>query len=87
MTTELEKVRTTQLRRVKIYDEVAVVVYESGTDIYVCVGLVGSGLGEAVWQVKRISTSSGVVVKWADGNANFDNLASNLGVVAGLSYS
>ena len=27
-----------------------------------------------VWRIKRISTSSGVIVEWADGNVNFDNV-------------
>lgn len=38
----------------------------------------------ALWRIKRISTTSGVVITWADGNNNFDNVWDNR---ASLSYS
>jgi len=38
----------------------------------------------AAWQARKIDTSSGVVITWADGDANFDNVATDL---TSLSYS
>jgi hypothetical protein len=65
----------------------AVVVYESGANIYVCRAALGAALTSAVWQIKKVNTTSGVVVQYADGDDDFDNLATSLSVVAALSYS
>ena len=65
----------------------AIVVYESGDDLYVCKAPIGSALASEVWQVRHIDTSSGVVVKYADGDDFYDNAATNLAMVAGYSYS
>ena len=43
----------------------------------------GALTGAAVWQIKRIDTSAGVVIDWADGNTDFDNVWDNR---AALSY-
>ena len=52
---------------------------------YVGKAAIGSGVGSAVWQIKRLVESSGVItITWADGNDNFDNVWSN---VASLTYS
>lgn len=48
-----------------------------GTDIYVGKALVGSIIGSSIWQVKKIDAASDIVVTWADGNANFDNVFTN----------
>lgn len=40
---------------------------------YVGKAVPGSSGASAVWQVKRIDESSGMVITWADGNALFDN--------------
>lgn len=56
----------------------------SGTDIYVGKAAIGSAAGSAVWQIKKIDTASDIIITWADGNANFDNVMSN---AASLSYS
>jgi len=44
----------------------------------------GTDEASAVWQARKVDTSSGVVVTWADGNADFDNVATDL---TALSYS
>ena len=31
----------------------------------------------ASWRIKRVDSSSGTVIKWADGNASFDNVWDN----------
>jgi hypothetical protein len=74
--------------QVAVYEETkAVVVYESGTNLYVCKAVIGAALGDASWQIKKVDTSSGAVITWCDGNANYDNTATNLAIVAGHSYS
>lgn len=65
----------------------ATVLYQDGTDIYVCEAPPGTALNAAAWQIQYINTASGVVIQWCDGNANFDNTATDLSVVAGHSYS
>lgn len=52
---------------------------------YVGKAAVGSATGSAVWQIQRLTETSGdLVVQWADGNASFDNTWDNR---ASLSYS
>lgn len=62
----------------------AIKVTTSGTTTYVGRAAVGSAQSSAVWQAQKIDESSGTVVTWADGNANFDNVATDL---TSLSYS
>lgn len=56
----------------------------SGTNTYIARANVGIDQSSASWQCKKIDTSSGVVITWADGNSNFDNIATDL---TSLSYS
>jgi len=44
----------------------------------------GTDEASAVWQARKIDTSSGVSITWADGNASFDNVATDL---TALTYS
>jgi hypothetical protein len=44
----------------------------------------GSITSTANWQIKRLDSTTGLVVEWADGNSNFDNIWDNR---AALSYS
>lgn len=41
---------------------------------YVGEALVGASESSPVWRIKRIDETSGIVVLWADGNDNFDNI-------------
>lgn len=68
-------------------DNKNILLYSSGTVDYVCKAAIGSLPSSAVWQVRKIDTTSGVVITWADGNANYDNLATSLAVVEAFSYS
>ena len=68
-------------------DNKAVVVYEDGNFAYICRASEGTSVSAASWQVKKIDMSSGVVLKYADGNDSYDNLATSLAVVSALSYS
>ena len=56
----------------------------SATVTYIGNAATGTATSAATWQVKKIDDSSGTVITWADGNANFDNIFDNR---AALSYS
>jgi hypothetical protein len=57
----------------------------SATVTYVGKAATGSAEGSAVWQIQRLTESSGdLTVEWADGNDSFDNVWTNR---ASLSYS
>lgn len=58
-------------------------ITESGDITYVAKAAIGASQSSAVWQAMKIDETTGLVVTWADGNANFDNIASNL---AALTY-
>ena len=55
----------------------------SGSITYVGKAAPGSAQSSAVWQCMKIDESSGTIVTWADSNANFDNVATDL---TALSY-
>lgn len=60
--------------------EYATKITEIDASIYVGVAAVGSAQASAVWQAKKILTSgSDTIITWADGNTNFDNVATDLG--------
>lgn len=50
---------------------------------YMCEALPGTLTSASAWRISRLNMATGVVL-WADGNANFDNVADNR---ASLSYS
>lgn len=56
----------------------------TSTVLYVGRATAGTASASALWQVMKIDTTSGVVVTWADGNGDFDNIWDNR---ASLSYS
>ena len=62
------------------------VLFDESADpiLYVGEADAGSLQADAVWRIKRINTTTGVVITWADGNTNFDNVWNNR---ASLSYS
>lgn len=51
---------------------------------YVGEAVVGGSAASAIWRIKRIDETSGIVITWADGNSNFDNIWNNR---TGLTYS
>ena len=60
-------------------------VTASGGASYIAVASAGSSQASAVWQVKKVYTSgSDTITVWANGNANFSNVATDLTI---LSYS
>ena len=65
--------------------ERATVIVEVDDSVYVGTALVGTSTSSAVWQAKKIYTSSGTTtITWADGNSDYDNVATNL---PGLTYN
>lgn len=65
-------------------DNLALRTTESGSITYVALAAPGSLQSDAVWQCRKIDETSGTVITWADGDSNFDNVATNL---ASLTYS
>ena len=68
-------------------DNKATVLYESGTDLYVCRAVIGAALASEVWQIQYINTATGVVTQWAGGSDSYTNVATDLATVQALSYS
>lgn len=56
-----------------ITKSIATKIKIDGTNLYVGKAAIGSSLSASVWQVKKIDTSSGVLITWANGDAEFDN--------------
>lgn len=73
----------TSLQRLNA-SNMAVKVTVSGTNTFLALAAPGTAQATAKWQVRKIDTSSGVVITWADGDGNFDNTATDL---TALSYS
>jgi hypothetical protein len=51
---------------------------------YVGIAPIGTAAGTALWQIKKIDETSGMIITWADANSNFDNIWNNR---ASLTYS
>ncbi len=64
--------------------QLATKVTVSGLVTYVAKAAPGSAQASAAWSAKKIDTTTGVVITWADGNNNYDNVATNL---TALTYS
>lgn len=57
----------------------------SGSITYVAKAVVGASTANSVWQVMKMNETSGFpIITWADGNENFDNVATDL---TALSFS
>lgn len=55
-----------------------------GTVLYVGKAPIGSLQSAAVWQVKKVDSTTDILITWADANSNFDNVATDL---TALTYS
>jgi hypothetical protein len=63
----------------------ASIIIDNDPYTYVAEAVPGSSPISAVWRVKRIETSGGnTAITWADGDGNFDNVATDL---SGLVYA
>ena len=67
-------------------DNLAMKITEDGLVTYVAIAAPGTLQSEAKWQVKCIYDDGAgtITITWADGDANFDNVATDL---TALSYS
>lgn len=62
----------------------AIKITESGSYTYIGWANPGTLESEAKWKCMKMDDSSGLVITWADGNTNFDNIATDL---TSLDYS
>ena len=64
---------------------VATKITESGSYTYIAKAPIGTAQATAAWQVMRVEEgASDTIITWADGNGNFDNVATDL---TALSFS
>lgn len=49
----------------------------SSTEFYVGEATIAAPTSSPMWRIRKVNTSTGVDIKWADGNANFDNVWDN----------
>lgn len=49
----------------------------TANNTYVGEAAVGASTAASTWRIKRINETSGIVLQWADGNGNFDNIWDN----------
>ena len=70
---------TGAIRQTKENVNSAVRVDDTSTADTVYIGLapVGSLETLAVWQIKKVATASGMIITWADGDAEFNNIWDN----------
>ena len=78
-------------RRLKVSDDGSVMaeqyalkIVDVGDVSYLGEASIGSATSGALWRVRKLDQSSGLVITWADGNSDFDNIFDNY---ASLSYS
>lgn len=64
-----------------------IVLYDDDPVFYVCKAPIGSALASAVWQITKLNTASGLVKQWCDGDALYNNTATDLATVKGHTYS
>jgi len=53
-------------------------ITESGVYTYIAKAPVGTAQSSAAWQAFRLDETSGMILLYADGNDNFDNVATDL---------
>lgn len=54
----------------------------SGAITYLAEAAPGTLQATAAWRCQKIDTTTGTVITWADGNSNFDNVATDLTALA-----
>lgn len=67
-----------------IADSVATKITEDGAITYIAIAAPGTAESEAKWQVKKLDETTGLVITYADGDADFNNVATDL---TALTYS
>jgi hypothetical protein len=67
----------TEAKQDEMIGNYATQIVEVGSVTYVGKAPMGSATSEAVWQVKKIDETSGLVITWADGDSSFTNVFDN----------
>lgn len=49
----------------------------TATIAYVGEAAIAASTAAPVWRIKRLDTTSGIIIQWADGNQHFDNVWDN----------
>ena len=49
-----------------------------GSVDYIGEEAVGTAASSALWRAKKVDSTTGIIITWADGNANFDNVEKDL---------
>jgi len=62
----------------------AMKITEDGSNTYIACANPGTAESAAKWKVMCLDDSTGIRITWADGNTNFDNVATDL---TALTYS
>lgn len=56
----------------------AQIVHDAAPYLYVCEAAMGAIATDAIWRIKRLEDTGGVLTtKWANGNSDFTNIANN----------
>lgn len=66
-----------------IADSMSIKLVESGNIMYIAMAAPGTAESDAKWQARKMDATTGLVITWADSNAEFDNVATDL---ASLTY-
>lgn len=67
-----------------IGQSMATKITEDGLMTYIAIAAPGTAQSSALWQCKKIDETTGIVITWADGDSEFDNVATDL---TALTYS
>lgn len=65
-------------------ESMAMKITEVGSVTYIALAAPGTAESEAKWQVKKMDETSGLRITFADGDSNFNNVATDL---TALTYS
>jgi hypothetical protein len=72
-----QKAIATEAKQDELIGNKALRLAESGNYTYIGKAEIGASPSSAVWQIKRIDETSGLVISWADGDDIYDNVWDN----------
>lgn len=64
--------------QIPLADSLAVKITESGSIKYIGLAAPGTAQSSATWQAFKVDKTTGTIITFADSNANFDNVATDL---------
>ena len=76
---ELNKYTKHRVESIDVVPALKKVIDESVTNTtYICTAPCGTSLDSPYWQIMKVVVNSGITtIIWADGNSNYDNIATN----------